>query len=55
MAKHDPKVCPFPGCNKVFQGKGWEGIDAHWRANHEDVMDYEYAWPLIRVGKYPNK
>ncbi len=46
------KVCPE--CDHVFQGNGWDGIDAHWRSKHEDVMPYEEAWPLLRSGKYTN-
>jgi hypothetical protein len=45
-----PKVCPE--CHHVFQGNKWEGIDAHWRANHEKIMPYEKAWPLIKSGNY---
>ncbi|WP_208976413.1 hypothetical protein [Polycladidibacter hongkongensis] len=45
------KVCPE--CGHVFQGNGWDGIDAHWRAKHEDVMPYEQAWPLLKEGHYP--
>ena len=37
-----PKVCPI--CRYVFQGNGWDGIDAHWRSKHEDVMPYEDFW-----------
>ncbi len=47
------KVCPE--CGHVFQGKGWTGIDAHWRANHEDIMPYEEAWALIKIEKYESK
>lgn len=47
-AKH--KTCPE--CGHVFRGNGWDGIDAHWRARHEDKMPYEDAWPLIAAGKY---
>lgn len=25
---------PCPECDHVFQGNGWDGIDAHWRAKH---------------------
>lgn len=25
----------------MFRGRGWDGIDAHWRAHHEDVEPYE--------------
>jgi len=34
--KDAPKSCPE--CGHVFQGNGWDGIDAHWRAKHEHVM-----------------
>ena len=44
------KICPE--CGHVFQGKGWEGIDAHWQSSHEEIMPYEKAWPLIKSGKY---
>jgi hypothetical protein len=44
------KVCPE--CDHVFQGNGWDGIDAHWRARHERIMPYEKAWPLIQAGSY---
>jgi len=36
-----PWPCQCPECAQVFKGKGWEGIDAHWRRNHSDVMKYE--------------
>ncbi len=45
-----PKVCPE--CGHEFQGNGWDGIDAHWRALHNRVMRYEDAWPLIQSGEY---
>jgi len=44
------KVCPE--CGHVFNGNGWDGIDAHWRSKHGDVMPYEEAWPLLKAGKY---
>jgi predicted DNA-binding protein len=44
------RLCPE--CGHRFQGKGFDGIDAHWRSRHEDVMPYEKAWELIRAGKY---
>lgn len=44
------KVCPQ--CRHAFQGKGWEGIDAHWKSKLEDIMPYEKVWPLIRDGRY---
>jgi hypothetical protein len=34
-----PRNCPI--CGHVFQGKGWEGIDAHWRAKHTSLETYE--------------
>jgi hypothetical protein len=33
-----------PKCDKVFQGNGWDGIDAHWRAKHEREIRYEEFW-----------
>ena len=44
------KLCPL--CGHRFKGKGWDGIDAHWRSKHEATMSYERAWPLIRSGRY---
>ena len=37
-----PRICPE--CDHVFKGTGWYGIDAHWRARHEDVMSYKAFW-----------
>jgi hypothetical protein len=53
VARPQPKVCPE--CDHVFQGDGWDGIDAHWRAAHLGVMPYEEAWPLIKAGTYRPK
>ena len=47
------KVCPE--CSHEFQGNGWDGIDAHWRAKHAHIMGYEEAWPLICAGEYKRK
>jgi len=44
------KVCPE--CGHLFRGNGWDGIDAHWRSQHEAVLPYETAWPLIQSGSY---
>ena len=44
------KICPE--CPKVFQGAGWTGIDAHWKAEHEKVMPYAKAWPMLKAGNY---
>lgn len=42
------KVCPE--CGHVFQGNGWDGTDADWKAEHEEIMPYKAAWPLPRDG-----
>lgn len=42
------KVCPAPGCGKEFKGKGWDGIDAHWRSEHRDFCSYETFWQLLQ-------
>src|SRR5262249_48220648 len=47
MSDHRPKTCPI--CHHAFQGNGWDGIDAHWRAKHENIMPYKEAWPLIQA------
>jgi pyruvate dehydrogenase complex dehydrogenase (E1) component len=44
------KICPE--CGHEFKGNGWDGIDAHWRAEHEAVMPYKDAWKLIKSGNY---
>ncbi|SDR64324.1 hypothetical protein SAMN05519103_09669 [Rhizobiales bacterium GAS113] len=46
----EPKVCRE--CDHVFQGNGWDGIDAHWKAKHSGVMPYKEAWELIKRGTY---
>lgn len=46
----EKKKCPE--CGRVFKGKSWEGIDAHWKSRHEDIMPYAKAWPLIERGEY---
>ena len=33
-----------PECAQVFQGRGWSGVEAHWKANHGDVMSYADFW-----------
>lgn len=43
-------VCPE--CGHQFRGNGFDGIDAHWRANHEHQMPYRVAWPMIQSGTY---
>jgi ParB-like nuclease domain len=37
-----PRACPE--CDHVFQGNGWDGIDAHWRAKHGHQTRYEEFW-----------
>jgi hypothetical protein len=41
-----------PECQHQFLGKGFDGIDAHWRSKHEEIMPYSEAWPLIKSGSY---
>ena len=48
--EREQKVCPE--CGYRFRGNGYDGIDSHWRAKHEDVMPYEEAWKLIESGEY---
>ncbi len=43
------KVCPAPGCGHVFQGNGWDGIDAHWKAKHaKDICRYDVFWEMLQ-------
>ena len=53
--KEAVKVCPE--CLHVFQNEGnwWTGIDEHWKANHEHIMPYKQAWPLLKSGEYTRK
>jgi hypothetical protein len=44
-----PNICPE--CGHEFH-HGWDGIDSHWKANHNQVMRYEEAWPLLSSGQY---
>jgi hypothetical protein len=46
------KTCPE--CGHKFGGNGWGGIDAHWRAQHEEIMPYHLAWPIISGGGKPS-
>ena len=46
------KACPE--CGHAFRGGTWGGIDAHWKALHNDIMPYEDAWPIIKVGGKPS-
>jgi hypothetical protein len=40
-----PKICPE--CGHVFKGNGWDGIDAHWKSKHEEVMPYKDFWTSL--------
>jgi len=42
------KVCPE--CGHEFKGRGWEGLDAHWKAKHEGVLHYEQLWDSLCQG-----
>lgn len=46
------KICPE--CGRPFNGDGWLGIDAHWKAKHENIMPYHKAWPIIKSGGKPS-
>src|SRR5215213_3136589 len=37
-----PRICPL--CGHQFRGNGWDGIDAHWRSQHQGIMTYEQFW-----------
>ncbi len=45
IPKERPRQCPR--CGHEFQGNGWDGIDAHWRAKHEHYMSYEKFWASL--------
>ena len=42
ISEKQPRICPV--CAHVFQGNGWDGIDAHWRAHHDQLMPYGEFW-----------
>jgi hypothetical protein len=46
------KACPE--CGYVFRGGTWGGIDAHWKADHSQIMPYKEAWPIIKAGRKPS-
>ena len=46
------KACPE--CGYVFRGGTWGGIDAHWKADHNHIMPYKEAWPIIKAGRKPS-
>jgi hypothetical protein len=40
-----PRKCPI--CGQIFNGKGWEGIDEHYKKKHKEVNaqePYEMWW-----------
>jgi len=39
------RICPL--CGHRFQGNGWDGIDAHWRAKHQNILRYEEFWASL--------
>ena len=45
MPKSKPRICPV--CKHHFKGNGWDGMDAHWRSMHEDLMPYEDFWHAL--------
>ena len=45
IPKERPRICPL--CGHCFKGNGWDGIDAHWRACHENVMSYVAFWDSL--------
>jgi hypothetical protein len=47
------KVCPE--CGRGFNYGTWGGIDAHWKATHENIMPYKRAWPIIKAGGKPSR
>lgn len=40
-----PRQCPI--CGHIFRGNGWDGIDAHWRAKHANIMQYNDFWDSL--------
>ncbi len=45
MTTKRPRICPE--CGYQFKGNGWGGIDAHWKAKHEDIMPYQDFWNCL--------
>lgn len=41
-----------PECGGEFTPTQRDSIEAHWRAEHEDVVPFRQAWPLLRDGIY---
>ena len=49
LPKTPPRTCPE--CGHVFQGNGWDGIDAHWTHKHERKggIPYREFWEGLCV------
>ena len=43
-------ICPE--CGHKFRGNKFDGIDLHRRSQHNHIMPYKDAWPLIKNGTY---
>ena len=51
--KDNDDNCTCPECGHTFLGNGWDGIDAHWRAKHEDKEEYSpQLFARIKSGSY---
>jgi len=48
--RHKSIHCPER--DEVFDDNRHDGIEAHWRTNHEHLMPFRQALPLIRNGTY---
>lgn len=46
------QVLHCPECGGEFTPSQRDSIEAHWRLEHEDVMPFHHAWPLLRDGIY---
>lgn len=47
------KVCPE--CGQRFMGNGWDGVDAHWRSKHENILRYKQVRLQLKPEKYTAK
>jgi predicted amidophosphoribosyltransferase len=39
-----PRQRQCPECALVLRGRGWGGIDGHWKSKHAAVMPYDEFW-----------
>ncbi|VWX54395.1 hypothetical protein NOVOSPHI9U_600010 [Novosphingobium sp. 9U] len=44
------QVCPE--CGERYIAAAQEFMPSHWQANHEAVLSWRLAWPLLRDGVY---